>query len=178
MDSNEQLELFHVEEPVSPNIDEVREQVAQASRDMMDARSASGSTVPDNERRVSEAAEDQGHGPQEWGVPLDSNGEPLPQRTAAAIAAQKAAAEKRRARLGKRENRFTDVGKDQPPAETAKVGEPASPEFVAGVMEQIRRDRASRLHEGIVRDAPGDPLRQIALSRARTEHEQPKLPNE
>jgi len=59
---------------------------------------------------VSEAAIDQGFGPQERGTPLPDPDRPT--RTPEAIAAQKAANEKRRKRVGHRENRYTDYKKD------------------------------------------------------------------
>lgn len=62
------------------------------------------------EDRTSEAARDQGHGPVERRAPIED--EDHPRRKPEAIAAAKAANERRRRRFGNRESRFSDVGSD------------------------------------------------------------------
>lgn len=73
------------------------------------------------ELRISEAAKEQGHGPQERGTPLPDEDRPV--RTPQAKMAQRTHTARTLARIGHRETRFTDVGPHDP-VETAVYPEP------------------------------------------------------
>lgn len=128
--------------------------------------------ITEYDDRTSDAARDQGHGPQEWGVPLED--EDHPRRKPEAIAAAKAAKAKRRRRVGHRENRFFDIGKDIPPqikaaeefeAEDGSTGPVVEMSLeTRELVQKVFTDSSKRV---AIRDAKGDEDRAKILEQAR-----------
>lgn len=153
----------------APDWDKIRAEAASGGR-------AASRNITEYETAVSDAAwDDQRHGPQELGTPIEDKDHP--RRRPEAIAAQEAANQKRRQRAQRvRETRFTDIGSDTPQETPEQGGErislsQLSPD-IAVLFNRILGATAAR---GILAKSGND----VTLSSAllQKQQDQPKFPH-
>lgn len=128
------------------------------------------------EDRTSEAARDQGHGPVERHAPVED--EDHPRRKPEAIAAAKAASERRRRRYGHRESQFSDVASDlpyvAPNVGVAQEGSNAtSSRIVLGLGHAVARNTVEGIEINNIMNRTGD-NQALGLALLRAHQEKPR----